>query len=135
MYSPQEALDGVIRLISDDRLAVTHQSLRGYRQMLLQGIADYQCRMDPRHRTAPSRHPFGPPDTSTVALFLGGPKNGQEIDLRDLHPTFMDWESNPESMAMVRVVYQLHRYPGPNGKAFYVDNRIGNPVALIKQHL
>lgn len=132
-YTAQEGLYGLVRLISSDALAITHQSIRSYREMLLKSASDTLARL------AQPSTPVGVP-----ALFLGGPKDGMTVDLAELRSTFVEFES-PKPVSFdadlgapfvgeyVRVVYQLHRFPGD--RAFYVDSRVENPVALIKQHL
>lgn len=131
-YTAQEGLYGLVRLISSDAQAIAHQSIRSYREMLLKSATDTLDRLG-----KPST-PVGLP-----ALFLGGPKDGEVIDLAELRSTYVVMVSPPAvrpevwarggGVEAVRVVYQLHRFPG--GRAFYVDSRVENPVALIKQHL
>ena len=140
MYTPQEALTGLIKLISNDAVAISHQSIKGYREALLRGASDYLARTEPRK----------PDPVETIshrALFLGGPKDGQTIDLAELRSTFVEFEQParmrldldpaapyPTALEATRVVYQLHRYPGDR-RAFYVDTRVANPAALIKRQL
>ena len=142
MYSAQEALTAVIHLISDDALAVSHQSIKSYRSTLLQRATNYLSHTPPRK---PELEPAG-----HLALFLGGPKDGELMRLAELHSTFVDFEqparvrwdfhrdpAAPAERAVVdttRVIYQLHRYPGDH-RAFYVDTRLGNPAAVIKRQL
>lgn len=139
LYSAQEALTGVIQMISDDALAISHQSVKGYREALLKGATNYLS------RTAPRKPELEP--TGYLALFLAGPRDGQMMDLAELRSTFVEFEQPPRvrwdldrapaahsAFSATRVVYQLHRYPGDR-RAFYVDTRVENPAELIKRYL
>lgn len=115
-WTDLDSLRKLTALIADDAAAMSCQTLSQYRSMLLKRASVLLAR--PTVSRLAKSH---------SARFLGGPLHNQVRDLAELRSTFSVFEANR------RVIYQLHTYD--ENCLFYVDERVENPVTLIKAHV